>query len=476
MSDRPDPETNHQNIFRNVQAKIVEVRDIFQNHRGVQLIFNLYVGSRRVEQKESHSEEIDFQPPPTATRKLGLSSSLLLIGLCTVGTLAIRYWGVLQPLELGAFDAFVRLRPLEEPDPRLLVVTITESDIRKRKELPITDRTLSQMLSKLEQYQPQAIGLDIYRDFPVPQVDRAGHQALLPHLLSPRLIGVCAAPTPDKQGVSAPPIMPGTRLGFSDVVVDEDGILRRHLLAMQPSLESSCPTTEALSFQLALRYLAARGIRPQFTEKEEYRIGNVLLTPLSSRRGGYRILDGRGYQVFLNYRASQSPERVAKQVSLSEVLDDRVSPELVRGKVVLIGVTAESVHDDYLTPYSGSVRPQKRLPGVLVQAHMVSQLLSAVLDRRPLLWVWPDWAEALWIVGWSVVGGILALGVRSRIQFLLSIGAVLVVLITMCWGGLLYGGWLPLVPSALVLVITGGIMFLTQLHSPAQNRKVLDNL
>jgi CHASE2 domain-containing sensor protein len=395
------------------------------------------------------------------------------VAACIIG---LRNFGLLQSLELQAFDQLQLLRPPEPPDPRLLVVAITEADIQKRKEVPITDRTLSQVLSKLEQYQPQTIGLDIYRDFPVPQVDRAGHLELLPHLLSPRLIGVCAAPTPNQTGVSAPPIIPGKRLGFSDVVVDDDGVLRRHLLAMQPSLESSCPTTEALSFQLALHYLAAQGIQPQLTEQEEYRIGNVLLMPLSSRKGGYRMLDRRGYQVFLNYRASQSPERVAKQVSLSEVLNDRVSSELVKGRVVLIGVTAESVHDDYLTPNIGSIRPKKRLSGVLVQAHMVSQLLSAVLDRRPLLWVWPDWAEGLWIVGWSVMGGTLAIITRSRVWFALSIGASLVVLGGICWAGLLYGGWLPLLPSALVLIVTSSSVDVLKRGLHFQSRVLLESL
>jgi CHASE2 domain-containing sensor protein len=407
-------------------------------------------------------------------RRLG--SAVLVSVAIAVGVLGVRQLGVFQQLELQALDKLQQLRPSEKPDPRLLVVAVTESDLQKRKEWPLSDRTLSQVLAKLEQYQPQAIGLDIYRDFPVPKMDQAGHQELLPHLLSPRLIAVCAAPTPGKEGLSAPPMIPPDRLGFSDVVVDEDGILRRHLLAMQPNLGSPCPTTEALSFQLALHYLAARGIQPQFTEKEEYQINNVTLTPLSTRSGGYRKLDKRGYQVFLNYRAVSSPEQVAKQVSLSEILNNQVSPELVRGKIVLIGVTAESVHDNYLTPPGSAIHPQRRLPGVLVQAHMVSQILGAVLDQRPLLWVWSDWAEGLWIMGWSVVGGALAVLVRSRFQIVLAIGAAVVVLIAICWGSLLIGEWMPLAPSVLTLLLTGSIVFVVQLQVLDRNRKVLGNL
>jgi CHASE2 domain-containing sensor protein len=369
------------------------------------------------------------------------------VAACVVG---VRQLGILQPLEWQAFDRLQQLRPHEKPDPRLLVVAVTESDIQKRQEPILTDRTLSQVLSKLEQYKPQAIGLDIYRDFPVPKNDAAGHQALLPHLLSPRLIGVCAVPTPDKKGVAALPIIPRGRLGFSEVVPDDDGILRRHLLFLQPDPQSPCPITEAFSLQLSLNYLKAKGIKPQLTPQGEYRLQNTTFTPLSDRRGSYRTTDLRGYQILLNYRMPQSLQNIAPQVTLSQVLNNQLDPQLVKGKIVLIGMTAESVPDRHLTPYGSH---QQKIPGVLLQAQMTSQILSAVLDGRPLLWVWPDWAEGLWIVGWSLVGGVLAIVVGSRL-LVLAIGGAVVVLIAICWGSLLFGGCFPLVPSALVLLIT----------------------
>jgi CHASE2 domain-containing sensor protein len=74
-------------------------------------------------------------------------------------------------MELQAFDHLMQRRPAEVPDSRLLVVTVTEADIQAQKNEPrrgsVSDRSLSQLLEKLESYQPRAIGLDIYRDFPV---------------------------------------------------------------------------------------------------------------------------------------------------------------------------------------------------------------------------------------------------------------------------------------------------------------------
>jgi CHASE2 domain-containing sensor protein len=121
----------------------------------------------------------------------------------------------------------------------------------------------------------------------------------------------------------------------------------------------------------------------------------------------------------------------------------------------LIGVAAESVKDDHLTPYSSQVRPPQRLSGVFVHAQMVSQILSAVLNGRPLLWVWPDWGEVLWIVGWSVVGGVIGRFIQPRFLMFFTLAVSLASLVVLCWAGLLYGGWLPLIPAGLVLIATG---------------------
>lgn len=43
--------------------------------------------------------------------------------------LGVRSLGMMQNLELSVFDTMMRTRPDESPDPRLLVITVTEADI-----------------------------------------------------------------------------------------------------------------------------------------------------------------------------------------------------------------------------------------------------------------------------------------------------------------------------------------------------------
>jgi CHASE2 domain-containing sensor protein len=128
------------------------------------------------------------------------------------------------------------------------------------------------------------------------------------------------------------------------------------------------------------------------------------------------------------------------------------------------------VHDNYLTPDGSSAHPQRRLPGVLVQAHMVSQILSAVLDRRPLLWIWPDWAEGLWIVGWSVFGGIIAWCLRSPFYLGLVLGALFLILYGSCSGSLMVGLWVPFIPVALALVTTVSSIWVSNVRFKISSR------
>ncbi len=62
----------------------------------------------------------------------------------------------------------------------------------------------------------------------------------------------------------------------------------------------------------------------------------------------------------------------------------------------------------------------------------------------------------LWVWGWSIVGGAIAWRFRSGLYLILTGGGALLILYVLCLVFLCSGSWVPLVPSALVLVMTGG--------------------
>jgi CHASE2 domain-containing sensor protein len=411
-------------------------------------------------------EPLAIEPPnplpviPTQPWWRRVQTVLLASVVVTSLVTGVRSLGILEPFELKAFDQLMRVRPDEGPDKRLLLIKITEKDVqsqplKERGAASLSDRSLDRVLKKLEQYQPKAIGLDIYRETPVAadypdlktrmQKSEAQSASFASHF-----IAICQYGSP---GVLPPPEVPSHRQGFNNVLLDPDDILRRHLLAVGSA--SPCQSNYSFSLQLAIRYLADQGIQLKTTHEDYLQLGTTVFKTLEKDTGGYNNLDARGHQVLLNYRASR---QIAQTVTLSDFFSDRFNPNLVKDRIVLIGTTASSFHDDrWRTPYSESGWPIQTTTGIEIQAQMLSQILSAVLERRPLIWCWPKLGEAFWIGFWSFVGGLLAWRCQSLPRLIGLGGVALGVLYGSCLCLLIWqGGWVPLVPSALALVVSGG--------------------
>jgi CHASE2 domain-containing sensor protein len=405
----------------------------------------------------------------TAVLNFGTRVVLTSVVITTL-VVGLRQMGLLEAMELGAFDQMMRWRSTERPDKRLLVVAITEKDIQNIQQATLSDQNLNRLLGKLEEYQPLAIGLDIFRDVPI----EPGHADLVKRLQqNDRIISVCKSGSADNPGTPPPPGVPEDRVGFADQVIDTDGIIRRSLLFIAPVLPNTSASSSrantgnicddssmqllSLSFQLALRYLQVRGIQPEFTTADELKLGSTIFRALKENDGGYQNADVGGYQLLLNYR---SPKTVAKQVTLTQVLEGKIDPNWIKDRIVLVGYTAPSKKDDFGTPYSAGQQEKFKMPGVVVHAQIVSQILSAVLDKRPLFWFWTEWGEILWIAGWSLVGGVLAWRIRHPAIF--GFAGVVVVggLFGVSFAIFTQAGWVPIAAPTIGLIATAGSVVL----------------
>ncbi|MEG4321887.1 MULTISPECIES: CHASE2 domain-containing protein [unclassified Microcoleus] len=410
-------------------------------------------------------------------------SVLIASAAVTFSLMGARHLGILEPLEISAYDQMLRWRPDEQPDSRLLVVGITEGDIQKLKQWPISDRKIAEILQKLDKMQPAVIGLDILRDVPLGD----GRKELTKVLQkSDRIIGVCLVTNggPDNPGSPPPPGIPENRVGFADFGVDPGGILRKALLFMKPPKIEGRYSTEkhlcndssqvlaSFNLQLTLRYLQGQKIFPQLAPDQSLWLGKTQLKQLKSNDGGYTNADVRGYQILINYR---SRRQVANQVTITDVLDGKIDPKLVKNKIVLIGYTTETVRDFFYTPYSARQQNNQFMPGIVVHGQVISQILSAVLDNRPLFWFWPEWVEILWISGWSIVGGTVASRMAHPARLALTFGATLSGCFACGFGIFMLGGWVPVAGPALALIVTGGSIVSADRFNKAGYGKVISD-
>ncbi len=384
-------------------------------------------------------------------RRAWHSFGLSLVTAISVASLVmgLRAVGGLRSLELWAYDHLILLQPDEDPDDRLLLVEVTEEDLRQYG-WPISDKVLTQLLTKLNAAKPRVIGVDIFRDLP----QEPGHSELQQFWQqSDNTIAICLHSDVNNLGISPPPSLSADQVGFNDVPLDANDRVRRQLWAMEPTTRSECTTQLSFSFLLALQYLEAEGIEGERHADGSIQLGDVRIEQLPSLAGGYQDL--AGYQTMLRYRRHKgSAEDIIQRVCLEDLLEGRVSEALIRDRLVLIGLTANSIQDSFVTPYGNKLR------GVMLHAQMVSQILSVVLEGRSLITVWPFVGELLWVGSWSMVGGLLAGRGRSQrhYQFLNLVG-VLVVIVSSA-GCLWLGVWVPLVPGGSSLLLSSlGVRF-----------------
>jgi PAS domain S-box-containing protein len=380
--------------------------------------------------------------------------STIAIGV-TGAVLALQSSGALQLLETAILDRWFRLRPLESGESRLVLVTIDEADISRLGRWPMSDATLVKLIKKLQIQQPTVIGLDLYRNLPI----EPGHQELLKVFAStPNLIGIHKAlNNANGPAVQPPPILSEyDRVAASDLVVDADGKVRRHLLSMRIRETSSQGNSQSktiltLGLKLALAYLETQNIKPQSTGNDQtITLGKAKFSPLQENDGGYRRADVDGYQILANFHRLQG--RFPK-VSLTDVLEDRVPANLMRGRIVLIGTTAQSLGDKFYTPYTTD--PRTAWPGVKIHAKLASEILSAALDGRQLLRGSPESLSWLWILLWSSIGTVLGWKVRSLRWVVIAIPTVGGSLIASPYFFFFAGWWVTLAAPFLALVSAG---------------------
>jgi adenylate cyclase len=386
-------------------------------------------------------------------------SSLLVTGTIV----GLQQMGFFEQAELEHYDQLLRLRPKQPTDQRVVVIGISEADIQSRKEYPIKDDTLAELLKKVESYEPKAIGVDIGRD--VPQGTAKGRQQMLKTVqANDRIVMACVLSSRRDPGVPAPPGTPPEQIGFADLPTDRDSTVRRASLVSTPEATSvqfgdkhSCNDSSAgnevssLPFALSLIYLEDFKPEPAGTNNRDIRLGATILQRIPQNIGGYVKADVPDFQLMLNYRSAQG---AVKTVDMGDVLAGRIDANLLKDKLVLIGYTSKIIRDTFKTPYQESQPGMREMYGVQVHAQVASQILSTVLDGRKSITAWPEAIKIAYILLWAIAGGTMALYCRKIVPVILLGGLGLVACWGLAYGLLLQSVWIPFVPVGWAFVST----------------------
>ncbi|MEM7062094.1 MAG: CHASE2 domain-containing protein [Cyanobacteria bacterium P01_B01_bin.77] len=373
----------------------------------------------------------------------------VLPGLPIVGVVvAARLLGVLQVFEWQALDAGLRSRPAEATDQHITIVAITEADIQSIGEYPLPGEVLSDVLTEVNQYQPTVIGLDILRDIPV----EPGHNDFIQIVQTLDNLIVINKILPPS--IPPPTGTPDSRIGFVDTLLDNDGFVRRSLLG---ATDEHNDYRFSFTLRLAEHYLAQAGLTLEngIRNPRAMRFESAEFIPFQPNTGAYIRTDAGGEQILINFRSGPTPFNI---ITYQQLRAGDFSPTLLKDKIVLIGITAQSVKDIVNVAAVDGLNPGL-VTGIELQAHAISQIVNTVLDNRPLLQGWPDWLEYGWIVGWGFLGLVL---VRFKIKttyYFVSIVALLLAIVAISYGLLTIGWWIPVIPAAIAFFLNGVALY-----------------
>jgi adenylate cyclase len=367
-----------------------------------------------------------------------------------VALVSVKHLGYLQFLEFDAYDYLIRHQSKTLTSDPIILVEMTESDIHSPDlDYPLHDDKLAKLLETIAADQPSVIGLDIWRDIPVPKSGvgiQEFNRVLEAH------DNIVAIFTLD--GIQPPAFLNSNpdRVAFNDNFppdVDVDSTIpkvRRCTLFA----ESSNQIYDSLPFRVACVHLQGRGIvpAPDPGDTNSFLLGKARLRKFEPDEGAYVGADNSGWQMLLDFRCPNQFTRF----TVVDVLSGRVPAGTFRDKIVLVGVNTPSVSDERVTPIKHSHK------GIEVQSQAIHQLLRQAIEGEEGLKSWGDWMEDAWVLLWCALGGGMGYWVRSPWRFtLLALACVasLAATLSMAFEA---GWWIPLVAPALAFIASATLV------------------
>lgn len=327
------------------------------------------------------------------------------------------------------FDGYQKRHPRQPQSAPVTIVAIDETSLTQVGQWPWPRNRTAELIKAIAPHQPAAIGLDIY----MPEVDQTSPARVADNLppgnseVAAVLRGLPSHEAQLADALRAAPTVLGAA-GFDFQTLSSSAGLRTQPLAVNggadplvhvrnyPWVLASLPELQAAaSGQALLSVDMQEGVVrrvPLVMAVNGQLVPGLAMEMLRVATGSSAIqvtLDTHGVSrvsvadlmvptqssgdIWLHFAKAGAGS--ARYVSAARVLAGKVDPELLAGKLVLIGLTGQGLSDQRMTALGEMV------PGVDIQAQSIEALFDGRLLLRP--W-WMKWLETL-LVGF--IGGLL---------------------------------------------------------------------
>jgi serine phosphatase RsbU (regulator of sigma subunit) len=369
------------------------------------------------------------------------------------------------------FDGYQKLMPRSRATAPAVVVEIDERALDVRGQWPWPRSLVAELIRAIAAADPAAIGVDLLFVEPdrlAPEADAALAQAVHDNKV---VMGIAGLEYRDRRYPFPPQAAPlrlssrrelplrrfdGHLQSRSEInraaagrgllsAESKDRVIRRVPLVARIG-QALVPALSVEMMRIATGVPALR-IEDRGGERVELMIG-AMSVPLQSD-GSLHVYFGR-----------HDPERF---VSAEDVLSGEAAAELLRDKLVLVGVTGLGLLDFQATPLG------ERIPGVEVHAQILEQMFDGIYLHRPTA---AAWIEAALLAGAGIVLVVFVPAVRPAISALL-LAAMLTVLAAIGILGFRSGLLLNVAAPALGAALVLGALLASTLAEADRQRRLL---
>ena len=344
---------------------------------------------------------------PTQAQLLfhGLFREWLWIGLVLLPFTAYLSLSPGLALNTPLYDSLRRLTPLPA-DPRILLVTIDDQSLKKLGPWPWPRSVHADLIDRLSAARPSGILFDVIFSEPGDAVQdqrladavcNAGN-VLLPHVSDSTV-------SSEAQADHLLPLLKCAKgMGHINVEADNDGVVRKLYLREGPP-GSTLPQLAWLAYTLSGEASPMPGL-PRKQVDQGWHRDHAVRVPFTAH--------------------DHFPS-----VSYTSVLEGKVPPEALRGRLILVGATAYGMGDRLVTSLAS---PVGSTAGIEIQA----KILNGLLQGRSIVDL-PGWLAAL--IATSLVGLLLVLLLyRPRYALWMTLGCMAATLLV-SWALLRMGHW-----------------------------------
>ncbi|NER81764.1 MAG: CHASE2 domain-containing protein [Leptolyngbya sp. SIO1D8] len=391
-----------------------------------------------------------------------------------------RLLGLLEPLELFHFDLILKLRRSESQDDRIFLIEIDEKDfLGMGNPSRIPPQELVKLMNRVQEYNPTVVGFNVLTDL----IDDTDSSSIQLNSLLETQKNVIIAEKFLPPFIYPLPGIESERVGFVDVLPDQDLHIRRSILGSE-DFQKKSGFKFSFSLLMAKLYLEEKGyiLNNGISDEFAMRFGKIEIPRVYPNTGGYIRVDNGGIQTLVNYRSGKSP---FKKITLRDFKSKDFEATDIENKIIIIGVTDPTRRISLNTPLSSDSDIESNLmDGLDMQAHFTSQIISAVLENRPLIKSWKGVYEYIFIsfFGLAIVMWTVLASFHPLKLLLTSILMILLLFLTGYFALSVYGFWIIIVPEIVIIFFNYLIYLLSfyqkkSLKSQAQveeRRKVIE--